>query len=212
MPFIDNIITKKITQNWVIIVIAIISGVFSGPAVNAVSEYFKISQTNDVITRKELVVELKEERKYYKELYDDCNENYISSRKKLQDIKSSLIIIKAIQNDIPIIFWLKDRESRVVFVNEAYSDYLLTPFNVSSNDLIYKKGYEIYGQKATDKFIENDILAMANATPLLSIDDITYPDGSVKTLVSIKFRRVVGSTVVGSGGFALESHLFEDLF
>lgn len=115
-------------------------------------------------------------------------------RKRAEDkVRENELLMRTIMDSASDFLFLKDRESRVVLVNQAYGK----AFNVDINDVIGKNDYELYNDpQGALQVIENDKRVMETGETMICQESAKTVDG-VKTysLSKVPWRNASGQTV-----------------
>lgn len=189
-----------IKKNWVTIILAVISAGWFADAIGLVKFNKDISSKE----RDALLLEIKEDRDFYKGLYRDCSEQYEEIQSDLSVLKANIQLIGAIDNDLPVPFWLKDKKGRMLYFNKHYESTFLTPLGYEASDYLNNYDTAVWPKDVAQAFKINDLKAMQSETPLITTERVPNGHGQSEIWTVIKYKRKVGQTVVGVGGFAIK--------
>ena len=147
-----------------------------------------------------MITNLIKERDYYGELYKNCSSEIADIKTDISLLKANIQLVGALGSDMPFPMWLKDKEGRMIWLNKAYEDVFLLPFDKNASDYIGNTDYQIWSKEIADQYVTNDRKALSSSEPIIRTEIIKI--GNIKEeWVVIKYRRVVGNTVVGVAGF-----------
>ncbi len=124
----------------------------------------------------------------------------ITDRKRMeQALRTSERRLNAILNSIPDIAWMKDKEGRLILVNEAYG----RSSGKDPESLIGKTDYDIWPPDQTEKYLADDREVMQRRIRKRIEEQLIEKDGAVKWLETIKtpVQNEAGD-VVGTVGIA----------
>jgi len=182
-----------------------------GAAIAAALKYFKDKRL-DKTTGSQTVLE------EYKELYtkseariaeletkyEDIASMLGDSRGEVAELKNKLMLMDASHGELPIPYWFKDNNLKVVNFNSHFENYFLQPFGLRASDCRNKTEAEFYASieggfcdTISDRYVLN------NSMPVFIVEQFTEKDGTVVYLYLSKFPRYVGNVVVGVSGILL---------
>lgn len=145
---------------------------------------------NDKLEKKEIVV-------------DELRTEIEKLRDEVRSCKSNNQLLDAIKTDIPIAIWLKDKKSTIIYLNKSYEKIVLEDIGSNNIELLYTKGYSVFGKEVVDNFIKNDLVAMKSSKPTYSIEYTFDSQNNKVYLLSCKYPRYISGVLVGTGGFAI---------
>lgn len=90
----------------------------------------------------------------YRALYKQELRDHAFTRKDLNRLKADLSVLNGEIITIPDPFWIKDKQSYLIYLNEAYEESILTPMGLTAQDVIGTRG-EPMGVPL-EAFFEND--------------------------------------------------------
>lgn len=143
------------------------------------------------------------------------NRELIRQVNKLRDdvrsCKTNTLLMTAIKTDIPIMIWMKDKVSVVIYLNDLYGEQILRPLGFDNIDLLYTKGYHIFGKEVVDNFIVNDLEAMNSAVPIFTIEYLYNSKKEKEYLLVCKAPRMLAGKRDGTIGFAIKLSYISNL-
>ncbi|MEM1326171.1 MAG: hypothetical protein AAGI23_09470 [Bacteroidota bacterium] len=81
-------------------------------------------------------------------------------------LKAQLMVLNGDIIDIPYPFWLKNDQSVVLYVNEAYVEKILKPSGVEKDDFLLTRGEPLVGE-GVKAFIENDNIVLLSSQTIV---------------------------------------------
>src|SRR5579884_3532786 len=90
--------------------------------------------------------------------------------------------LQAILDNSPTIVFLKDLQSRYIFINSCYEEL----FHVSKAAVVGRTDYDLFPRHIADAFVENDRRVIATGQPL-SIEEHAPHDDGIHSYISVKF-------------------------
>lgn len=104
-------------------------------------------------------------------------------------------------HNLPGLAWIKDRDGRYVYANEAAS----AAFRVPIGELYGKRDHDIFSHETADAFVENDLRAAASEKGIQTVEVIEGSDGSPRYSIVNKFPILSdGGDAVLIGGMAID--------
>ncbi|MFH0885437.1 MAG: PAS domain-containing protein [Candidatus Micrarchaeota archaeon] len=112
----------------------------------------------------------------------------------------SEVRFKAFMNSTRMVAWIKDEESRFVYVNEPFEK----TFNRKLEDLLGKTDADIFPQRIAEMLRSNDAEVLKGGRQIEVEELVPTPDGKSKRWQVFKFPITLDSGKKYTGGFALE--------
>lgn len=193
--------------------IEIIGGLLGGGGLITLFNYFRDSKKDrseeifKVLDEyKEMVVSLRNTEAMCKQELKKHEDRINELMHMLQELRSQFILLESASNDLPFPMWLKDVNSKMLFVNVEYEKTFLVPMGKKASDYIGSFDYDIWSKEVADSYVASDkkTLKLKGQSSIIT-GDIIIIDGKdlSEEWVVIKFLRYVGASVVGIGGIAI---------
>lgn len=184
-----------------------------GGSVLAILNYFRDKRSDSV---QEFVVIIEKYKEYIKEIEEQIDEKVATIKaneemlntlnEEVNKLKAKIIIIENTHLDFPFPTWLKDRNGIILAVNEFYEEEFLKPIGKTMMDYIGKSDYDIWPKDVADQYTKHDaelIKGKENVWMGQEVIILNDKDESENYRI-VKFKRWLGNTVVGLGGFAIK--------
>lgn len=129
---------------------------------------------------------------------EDCQEIYtqkLQLEADIQDLKTSIILIKASNDNLPIPFWIKDLKGKMLYINKAFEKRYLYPRGLTASDYIGTYDSDVFTAKEAEKFRRDDIKVIEANRPLSFNENV---DG--RQIEVIKFPVKLGDYVYAIAG------------
>lgn len=194
--------------NWLVVVLAVLSsGLITGLATDWFGYRTDVDTQFSNITKEQttqLIVEMKEDRDFYKESYRECKievdklldvNNELLNEVRL--LKTSIVLEHALINDLPADVWIKDKQFRMTYVNKHYEKTHLAPRNLTAFDYIGKTDFEIWDSAIAEGYRRKDIKGLKSKEPLIVVEIV--PDATTglnRSYKTISFPRKLGTEVI----------------
>lgn len=151
-----------------------------------------------------LLLEIKEDRDYYKELYRDCNANMQRLSAEITAMKVDLQLVGAMSNEVPFPAWTKAKDFKMMWLNPSYENVFLKPKGITPIQYIGSYDADIWGKELAKSFRKHDMEALKSKEPIVTVE--VFPDeyGDIWEWRVVKFQRLIGQQVVGIGGFCFK--------
>jgi PAS domain S-box-containing protein len=136
---------------------------------------------------------------YHGEEYLIVSARDITDRKKAEEaLRESEERFRAFMNNSPAIAWMKDAQSRYVYINKTYEK----EFGVRSEDRLGKTDFDVWPREVAEEFRKSDLAAMVSGRPRHLIEETPNTDGSTNYWFEIKFpfKDASGNMFVGGIG------------
>jgi PAS domain S-box-containing protein len=136
---------------------------------------------------------------YHGEEYLIVSARDITDRKKAEEaLRESEERFRAFMNNSPAIAWMKDAQSRYVYINKTYEK----EFGVRSEDRLGKTDFDVWPREVAEEFRKSDLAAMVSGRPRHLIEETPNMDGSTNYWFDIKFpfKDASGNMFVGGIG------------
>lgn len=183
--------------NWLVVVLALINIGFVGNTF----DWFKFNKELDLSDREAVLEQILEDRDYYKNGYRDCGDRLGELEREVSNLRSELVLVGALSNDLPIPMWLKDLDGRMIYLNKRYEQQFLSPLGLTAADYLGKKDSDIWPPEVAEKYRANDLKAQQSDEPVITFELIPLMGHKPERFRVVKYRRMIGSTIVGIGGF-----------
>jgi hypothetical protein len=183
-----------------------------GGGLLAFFNYFKDRRSDSV---QEFVVIIEKYKDYIKEIEQQNDEKVAIIKansdllnvlnEEVNKLKAKIIIIENTHLDFPFPTWLKDRNGIVLAVNESYEEEFLKPIGKTMMDYIGKSDYDMWSKEVADQYTLHDTqLLRGKENVWMGEEMILLNDQDESEHYRIvKFKRWLGNTVIGLGGFAI---------
>ena len=194
---------KKVKQKpiWLIVVLALLS---TGTIAGLSTDWFGYKKDVDTqiasITKEEitmLMLEIKEDRDYYKALYKTCAEGQQILMNDVRMLKTNLMLEHSLMKDLPADFWVKDLSFRMIYVNDHYVRGHLTPRGLNEYNYIGKTDFDVWDTAIAEGFRNKDIAALKSKEPTIIAEIVTDAMGKERLYKTISFQRKIGNEVIG---------------
>lgn len=86
--------------------------------------------------------------------YIDCNKHIMILSDDVSKLKAQLTTLELATIDLPFPYWIKDKDSYILYISKAYEDMIMNPLAIKKVDIIGTRG-EVFGD---DNFVA-DIIA-----------------------------------------------------
>lgn len=132
---------------------------------------------------------------------DDYIKKYVESQVEIAEIRRTmdvlttrLMTLELASAEIPFPYWIKDRSSVILYINNEYRDKILAPLGITKAQFINTKGENISNEFA-DEIAVNDKLVMASKKVMLFKENVpTLGNGtSYKFPLYNNFGIVIGT-------------------
>jgi PAS domain-containing protein len=170
-----------------------------------VADYFDIVKFKKEISQSEkteLLTEIKEDRDYYKDLFRNCNDNIRKVEREVSQLKVNMLLLQTTGDHFPFPMWTKDVRSVMIDMNDEYERVFLKPFGITKEQYINKKDDDIWPEEVAEKFRQNDLQALKQRRPYITVEMIPNAAGVMEPWNVIKFRLEIGGEPIGIRGFA----------
>ena len=132
----------------------------------------------------------------YVDCQADCNKTVRELESEYAALKNRFNTLEIASSEIPFPYWIKDREGKILFVNNAYKTKVLIPLDIPSWQFINTKG-EAIGMDFVDEIIKNDIRVIMEDRLIAFPEEVA----GIGKGVSYKFPlRAKFSGIIGTGG------------
>ncbi len=123
----------------------------------------------------------------------------ISEQKKTEEARrASEAYLRAFLENSPSAVFLKDRQARMLYVNETYREWQ----NVKDEDIIGATIYDLFPPEVGAQIAEQDRLALEERKSSNIESRTLFPDGVTRTVMAIRFPVIDSSgDVIGVSGF-----------
>ncbi len=117
----------------------------------------------------------------------------LTSKRAAEHLRDNELLMRTIMDSASDFLFLKDQDSRVVMVNQAYGRI----FNVNIKDVVGKSDYELYPDPAmAAQVIENDRQVMETGKALICQESTMTADGfKTFSLSKVPWRDINGDTI-----------------
>lgn len=198
---------NKARPFWQYVVIIVIT---SGLAAGFFTDWFGYRKDVDTqfsnITKEqttELILEMKEDRDFYKKSYRDCrsevdrlvalNQDLLN---EVRQLKTTIVLEHTLISDIPADVWIKDKQFRMVYVNKHYEKTHLLPRNLSAFDYIGKTDFEIWDTAIAKGYRMKDEKGLKSKEPTIEVEIVVDGLGNKRKYKTISFPRRIGDEVI----------------
>lgn len=138
------------------------------------------------------------EAKYDALLNENQNLKHQISTLQLQYIHS-----KSIQESYPWPAWTKDEKGTVIYANQAYVDWYLTPRGYTLFDYVGKTDYAVWSKDIAQNFRSHDLQVFTSGKPQIFTEKVESPNGQILEIKFLKYVRKVNNIPVGVAGMFL---------
>lgn len=192
-----------------IIITAVCSAGFAA-VLTAIFSYKNTNRSQDVTDFSTLVNE-------YKDLYNKSETRIIELEKdnkklhfemdnykmKMGDLIHKIVLLEASQNELPIAYWIKDTNLRMLSFNKEFENIFIKPFGKQASDYRQYTDVEFWGEEIAKVFSKTDNYVIDNGTKIYFIEPFIKGDGIQKYLYCVKYPRYLGKSLVGVAGLVL---------
>lgn len=92
--------------------------------------------------------------------YKDELKEHAITRKKLYQCGADLSILNGSIIEVPFPFWIKNLDSKVIYLNHEYEDLILRPLRLDKTDVLNTLGEKMGSDKNIADWISNDQLVI----------------------------------------------------
>jgi PAS domain-containing protein len=135
-----------------------------------------------------------------KDMYDQSQTVKIMQNQVFEKDKL-LSLLEATSWDLPFPYWLKDMQSKMIYVNKQYE----SQFNIKSADYINKTDYDVWPKEIADKYVDTDNEVISGSSEYV-VDFHETIDHIV-----IKWKRRAGNIVIGIAGICVPLALMSNI-
>ena len=129
--------------------------------------------------------ELRNQEEKQLSLYNELHESHKKLKNSLEELSKTETLLSSITNLSSDIIYVKDRQSRWIFVNPALERII----GASSHNLLGKNDFKIYSNKEIGKTIlENDSKIMASGKEE-SLEETVETSEGIRSFISVKTPR-----------------------
>lgn len=91
----------------------------------------------------------------YIEKYIGCQTEIVELNRKIDLITNRLATLELASAEIPFPYWVKDRSSYIIYINNEYKENILQPLGIKPINFLNTQG-EVLGKDFKKEMIEND--------------------------------------------------------
>ena len=194
---------KKLSMDYITGIVSFISG----GGLLAIGQYFIQNKTNNItefsllIERYKVIVETQDIKINDLEKLKDVVQDL---RDELSRMKSKILILESHYVDYPFPAWLNDINGVIIAMNDPFEEEFLLPSGKTISQSIGKTYYDIWPAHLAEEYSRHDKLVLKGKQAVWTGDEHIVVDGvdNTKSCRIIKFKRLAGGVVVGTGGFA----------
>lgn len=125
-------------------------------------------------------------------------------------LRNQLIIFESSAIDIPLPMWMKDKEGKMMFLNDHYEDAFLIPRGYTMNDYIGNDDTSVWSDEVAKEFIKNDKEVMRTKKYVRSMETLENVNGDKYLVEILKYPRLINRDVIGISGIVLKTYLPEN--
>ncbi len=154
---------------------------------------------------KAIITELRDVETQCKTLLSTHSEKINMLQTTITELRSKIILLESASNDLPFPMWLKDVDSKMLYLNNEYERLFLIPNGKTAKDYIGRYDHEVWSKEIADEFTANDRRVLASKSGTYVFTETIKVNGAELTnkYKVVKYLRYVGKTVVGIGGMAI---------
>lgn len=117
--------------------------------------------------------------------------------------------ILRIIDELPIVFWYKDVESKMQYCTRIYESIYLTPRGFTRNDYYGHDDYSVWPKDMAKLFIENDAKQLKDYKPRLYTEPVLYGN-KLGHEVFCKYVKIIdGKTVIAGAQVSYNNFIKE---
>lgn len=189
MPDISEIFDFKSLSQLALIVILVVGG-FSYLYFNPSQQSQFQSNTLDRLR----VVEAK---------YDALLKENEVLRNQISSLKIQFVNARSTHDSYPWPSWIKDTQGTVIYANQAYVDWYLTPRGYNLFDYVGHTDYQVWPKELADQFKAHDHEVLKSGKAAIFEESVIGPDGKIENYEFIKYVRKVNNSIIGVAGMLL---------
>lgn len=148
---------------------------------------------------------LDKEEKYAK----DNREEIFKLKTELSQLQFQFNMMESAHSDLPIPFWLKDTDGKMLALNSAYEREFLLPLGKSRKQYVGNTDFEMWPEDIAREYTMNDLEVYESGGSLFFQETVQKADGENVKYHVIKYTRYVGTIKVGIAGIAIPQKIFQ---
>jgi PAS domain-containing protein len=186
---VDWFLTKDKAGRKISIILALLAVLCYG----AIQAYIYVDDLRNQrdLSVKERITRLEQQVKDCEVIYTDK----IQLELDIQDLKTSIILIKASNDNLPIPFWIKDLKGKMLYVNKAFEKRYLFPRSLQAKDYIGTYDHDVFTVEEAKKFRIDDQRVIDANRPISFFEKVDSREFQV-----IKFPIKLGDYVYAIAG------------
>jgi hypothetical protein len=114
----------------------------------------------------------------YATLYKNELLSHAKTGQELTQLKAALATLNGNIVTLPFPFFIKDRDYRIVYINDAYEDQILRPLGIDKLEFIGTDG-SLFGDEIKAEYAKNDEIVFRTGRQLKAIECIPTSDGDI---------------------------------
>ena len=193
-------------MNW----IEVIASLIAGGTITTVFNYFLAKKKDNRDTFEAIIKVWAEDNQRLRQETVKLDNEIKQLQQSIVELQSKLIILESSQADLPIPMWVKDLNSIVLYVNDAYEREFLKPFGYSKYDYIGKTDFQIWPEELARNYVQNDRKVIDSKIILYTVEQTSNEADGEKWFI-IKYLRYAAGKPIGIAGIAIPKKQFDDL-
>lgn len=128
--------------------------------------------------------------------------------KELHMVKAEILQLKLLEPSIQIVYWIKDKDGRMLYINQSYCDEILRPLGIDCVQFINSKVEDYFPPEIVEVFNRNDHQVIHTGRKVRVKEEVPTVIGGTMTGLVIKYPIYIGGKAKFVAGYWLP--LFPD--
>lgn len=155
---------------------------------------FKSQQKDELIKRMNRIEE------HTKDIQSDV----LLKSNQIQGLKEQLSALNSVADSLPLCYWFKDVNGRMLYTNPMFERLFLKPLGLSSADYYLKKDAEIFGLENAKHFAVGDNYVKDTREIYEQWENVKNDDGTTISVLVVKFPIYENKIFKGVAGIIKE--------
>lgn len=121
----------------------------------------------------------------------------------LNELYESIEALKLVDNNLPAPKWVKNKELKMIDLNDAYERMFLTPHGKSKKDYIGHSDIDVWGKEIGKAYQKNDSEVIRKRDLIKTYEEHIMPNGQTQKLWVMKWPIFSDVDVVGVKGMCI---------